>query len=115
MFVVIRGDFEVNEIKLKNILKCTDLHMATEAETKEAGLVAGYASAIGLKNVKIVADDSIQLGNNFVAGANKPDTHLKNVNYPRDFKADIITDIARARGRRPVPQVSGRTENAAWN
>lgn len=107
VFVVIRGDFEVNEIKLKNILKCTDLHMATEAETKEAGLVAGYASAIGLKNVKIVADDSIQLGNNFVAGANKPDTHLKNVNYPRDFKADIITDIARARAGDLCPRCQG--------
>jgi prolyl-tRNA synthetase len=97
IFVVIRGDLEVNEVKLKNLLKCTDLHMATEAETKEAGLVAGFASAIGLKNTKIVADDSIEQGGNFVAGANKADMHLKNVNYPRDFKADIISDIAKTR------------------
>ncbi|MGD0855785.1 MAG: proline--tRNA ligase [Dehalococcoidia bacterium] len=95
VFVVIRGDLEVNEIKLKNLLKCNDLHMATEAETQAAGLVAGYASAVNLKGYKIVADDSIKLGTNFVAGANKKDTHLKNVNYPRDFKADIITDIAK--------------------
>ena len=107
VFVVIRGDFEVNEVKLKNALKCNDLHMATVAETKEAGLVAGYASAIGLKNVLIVADDSIKLGNNFVAGANKPDTHLKNVNYPRDFKADVIEDIARARAGDPCPRCQG--------
>lgn len=97
VFVVIRGDLEVNEIKLKNLLKCTELHMATEAETKEAGLVAGYASAIGLKGTKIVADDSIKLGSNFVAGANKTDSHLKNVNYPRDFAADILSDIAKTR------------------
>lgn len=96
IFVVIRGDLAVNEIKLKNLLKCTDLHLATEEETRSAGLVAGYASAIGLKNVKIIADDSITLGNNFVTGANKPDTHLKNVNYPRDFSADVIADIALA-------------------
>ncbi|MGD0354715.1 MAG: proline--tRNA ligase [Dehalococcoidia bacterium] len=107
VFVVIRGDFEVNEVKLKNALKCNDLHMATVAETKEAGLVAGYASAIGLKNVLIVADDSIKLGNNFVAGANKPDTHLKNVNYPRDFKANVIEDIARARAGDPCPRCQG--------
>jgi len=97
VFVVIRGDLEVNEIKLKNLLKCTELHMAAEAETREAGLVAGYASAIGLKGTKIVADDSIKLGSNFVAGANKTDTHLKNVNYPRDFAADIMSDIAKTR------------------
>jgi prolyl-tRNA synthetase len=95
VFVVIRGDLEVNEIKLKNLLKCADLHLATEPETKAVGLVAGYASAIGLKGVKIVADDSIKLGSNFVVGANKPDTHMKNVNYPRDFKVDIVADIAK--------------------
>ena len=97
VFIVIRGDLEVNEIKLKNLLKCTELHLATEAETTAAGLVAGYASAIGLKGIKIVADDSIKLGSNFVAGANKTDAHLKNVNYPRDFTADIISDIAKTR------------------
>ncbi|MBN1375809.1 MAG: proline--tRNA ligase [Dehalococcoidia bacterium] len=97
VFVAIRGDLEVMEIKLKNLLKCNDLHIATEAETQAAGIVAGYASAINLKGIKIVADDSIKLGSNFVAGANKNDAHLKNVNYPRDFKVDVMADIARAR------------------
>jgi prolyl-tRNA synthetase len=97
IFVVIRGDYEVNETKLKNLLKCTDLHMATEAEVKHAGLVAGYASAINVQGIKVIADDSIRLGSNFVAGANKPDTHLMNVNHPRDFKVDIIEDIVKAR------------------
>jgi len=108
IFVVIRGDLEVNEVKLKNLLKCTDLHMATEAETREAGLVAGYASAIGLKNTKIVADDSIGRGGNFVAGANKADMHLKNVNYPRDFKADIISDIAKTRAGDVCPRCNSK-------
>ena len=97
VFVVIRGDLEVMEIKLKTLLKCNDLHIATEAETQAAGLVAGYASAVNLKGIKIVADDSIKLDTNFVAGANKHDAHLKNVNYPRDFKVDVMADIARAR------------------
>ena len=104
VFVVIRGDLEVMEIKLKTLLKCNDLHMATEAETQAAGLVAGYASAVNLKGIKIVADDSIKLDTNFVAGANKHDAHLKNVNYPRDFKADVIADIARARAGDTCPK-----------
>ncbi|MDD5648550.1 MAG: proline--tRNA ligase [Dehalococcoidia bacterium] len=111
IFVVIRGDLDVNEIKLKNLLKCNDLHMATEAETKEAGLVAGYASAISLKGHRIVGDDSIKLGGNFVAGANKPDAHLKNVNYPRDFKVDTIADIAVARAGDQCPKCDGKLES----
>ena len=107
VFVVIRGDLDVNEVKLKNLLKCNDLHMATEAETREAGLAAGYASAIGLKGHRVVADDSIKLGGNFVAGANKPDAHLKNVNYPRDFRADTLADIAIAREGDQCPKCDG--------
>ncbi len=97
VFGVIRGDLAVNEVKLKNNLHCTDLRLATEEEVKAQGIVAGSASPVGLKGVKIIADDSVTTGINFVAGGNKPDTHLKNVNYPRDFKADIVADIALAR------------------
>jgi prolyl-tRNA synthetase len=95
VFVVIRGDMDVNDVKLKNLLHVTELRLATESEVKEAGLIAGSASPVGLKNIKIVADDSIVPGINFVAGGNKPETHLKNVNYPRDFEADLVADIAR--------------------
>jgi len=106
--VVIRGDLEVNEVKLKNTLHCSELRMATEAEAIEAGIVAGSASPIGISGIKIIADDSITSGTNFVAGANKPDTHLRNVNYPRDFKADIITNIAKARAGEECPRCSGK-------
>ncbi len=97
VFVVIRGDLGVNEIKLNNVLKASELRMATEAEVIEAGIVAGAASPVGLKGFTVIADDSVTSGTNFVAGGNKPDTHLKNVNYPRDFKAEIVADIAGAR------------------
>ncbi len=97
VFVVIRGDLEVNEIKLKNELHCADLRMSTEPEVIEAGIVAGAASPVGLKGFKVIADDSVNTGSNFVAGGNKPDTHIRNVNYPRDFKADTVADIATAR------------------
>jgi prolyl-tRNA synthetase len=97
VFVVIRGDLGVNEIKLKNELHCTDLRMATEPEVIEAGIIAGAASPVGLKGFQVIADDSVTSGANFVAGGNKPDTHIKNVNYPRDFRADVVADIAAAR------------------
>jgi prolyl-tRNA synthetase len=104
VFAIIRGDLDVNEIKLKNLLKCNELRLATESEVDAAGIIAGSASPLGLQGIKIVADDSIELGNNFIAGANKPDTHIKNVNYPRDFKVDIISDIATARAGDGCPK-----------
>ena len=96
VFVVIRGDLEVNEIKLRNLLKATDLRLATDAEVAEAGIVAGFASPRGIEGVTVIADDSVLIGSNFVAGANRPNYHLRNVNYPRDFTADHLADIARA-------------------
>jgi prolyl-tRNA synthetase len=112
IFAIIRGDLEVNETKLSKALGAPpDLHVATEEELAEAGIVAGYASPVGLKfavsGVKVVADDSIQMGVNFVAGANKEGYHCKNVNYPRDFSVDILTDIALARAGDACPQCSG--------
>lgn len=104
VFVVIRGDLEVNEIKLKNALRCTDLQLASEDKVQLAGLVAGSASPIGLSGIKILADDSIKLGTNFVAGANKPDYHIRNVNYPRDFQVDLMLDIATAQPGEGCPK-----------
>ncbi len=108
VFVVIRGDIEVNEVKLKNVLKCHELRLATEEEVRGAGLVAGSASPMGLTDIRRVADPSITLGANFVAGANKPDTHVKNVNYPRDFAVDIMTDIATANAGEGCPRCGGK-------
>jgi prolyl-tRNA synthetase len=97
VLVVIRGDLEVNEIKLKKTLRAIDIHLATDAEVKQAGIIAGSASAVGLSGIKVIVDDSVSSGTNFVAGANKAGYHLKNVNYPRDFTANTISDIARVR------------------
>lgn len=108
VFVVIRGDIGVNEVKLQNALGCVELRLATEDEIIKAGLVAGAASPIGIKGIKVIADDSITSGANFVAGANKPETHLKNVNYPRDFKATLVTDIAQARAGDRCPKCGGK-------
>jgi len=104
VIAVIRGDLEVNETKLKNLLKCSELHLATESEVTEVGIIAGFASPIGITGIKIVADDSITLGTNFIAGANKPGYHLKNANYPRDFQTEFMADIALARSGDSCPR-----------
>ncbi|MDY6908163.1 MAG: proline--tRNA ligase [Chloroflexota bacterium] len=104
VFVAIRGDIEVNEVKLKNALKAGELRLATEEEVAAAGLVAGAASPIGIAGIRRIADPSIAMGANLVAGANRPDHHLKNVNYPRDFSVDLVLDIATARAGEGCPR-----------
>jgi len=95
LFVVIRGDLEVNEKKLANLVGVSDLRLALEDEVASAGIVAGYASPIRQAGkARVVADESIASGTNFVAGANKEGYHLRNVNYPRDFEVDLMGDIA---------------------
>ena len=102
VMAIVRGDLDVNEVKLTNTLyrqgvNAADLHLATAEELEKAGIVAGYTSPVNKDaNVLIMADISLKLGNNFVAGANKADYHLKNVNYPRDFRVDVWEDTASA-------------------
>ncbi len=110
VFVAIRGELAVNETKLRNALGASDLHLMDAVEAREAGLEAGFASPIGLKNAYVVADDSAPGSPNLVAGANKPDTHLRNVTYDRDWKADIVTDVALARGGEPCPNCGRELE-----
>jgi prolyl-tRNA synthetase len=109
VMAVIRGDLEINEIKLKKVLHCTELALAGEADVSAAGIVAGFVSPVGLKSkVKVVGDDSIVEGMNFVAGGNKKDVHFKNAVYPRDFKVDILQDIAKAKAGDGCPKCGGK-------
>jgi prolyl-tRNA synthetase len=95
--VTIRGDLEVNEVKLKNILNSSEVRLATDEEILNTGSVAGYVSPVGLKGILNIADKSIQIGSNFIVGANKSGYHLANVNYPRDFVVDVIKDVVLVR------------------
>ena len=104
VFVTIRGDLEVNAVKLKNLLRATDVRLATDAQVQAAGLVPGSASPVGLSGVRTVADDSVSLGANFAVGANEPDAHLLNANYPRDFQVDLVADIAIAEAGHGCPR-----------
>jgi prolyl-tRNA synthetase len=105
VFVALRGDLEVNETKLRNALDGAEPRLMDDREVEAAGLVAGSASPVGLKgSVRIVADESVREAYNLVGGANKPDAHLRNLNYGRDWEADIVTDIALARPGDTCPQ-----------
>ncbi len=108
IFAIIRGDMELNETKLANAIGARDLRPAIEEEIISAGAVPGFASPISLNpvsltvkmekrvRVRVVLDDSIPISPNLVAGANESGYHLLNTNYPRDYAADIVTDIAAA-------------------
>jgi prolyl-tRNA synthetase len=104
VFAVVRGDYEINETKLRNYLKSIALELASDEVVRRFGLVAGSASPVGLTGVRVVVDDSIALSPNLVAGGNKPDVHLRNVNVPRDFQAEAVIDIATARQGDPCPR-----------
>ncbi len=96
IFVVIRGDLEVNETKLRQLLQEPEIIPATTEQIAAVGAVAGYASPIGVHDATIVVDESVRRARNLVAGANKAGYHLKNTNLGRDYEADIVADIAAA-------------------
>ena len=104
VFVVIRGDLDVNEIKLSNTIHARELRLATDEEVRAAGLVSGSASPVGVTGIPVYADESITQGANFVVGANRDGYHLQNANCPRDFHADVVTDLALAKAGYPCPK-----------
>jgi prolyl-tRNA synthetase len=104
VFAIVRGDMELNETKLVNVLKAKEMRPAQEEEIIQAGAVPGYASPIGLEDVLVVVDDAIPQSPNLVAGANEEGYHYINVNYDRDYKANIVADIAAAEEGSACPE-----------
>ena len=94
--VVIRGDYEVNETKLRNMMGGFEPRFATAEEVENAGFVPGSASAIGVDSKYVIADDSAVETANLLAGANEEGYHYRNSNYGRDWSADNVGDIAAA-------------------
>lgn len=92
--VLLRGDRELNEVKLKNSLNCIYLNMASEEDVKSVvNCEIGYVGPVGLKGIKILADKEVPYISNAVTGANKDKYHLKNVNPKRDFCIDSLEDL----------------------
>ncbi len=103
VLAIVRGDMEVNETKLANAVKAKQMRPAREDEIKATGAVAGYGSPIGVRNALVVVDDLIPQSPNLVAGANDAGYHFINVNYGRDYQADIVADIVAAQEGDPCP------------
>jgi len=105
--VLIRGDHEVNEIKVKNYLGANELALANDDMILEAtGAPRGFAGAVGIKT-RIIADHSVVNMVNLVTGANREDYHLKNVNIGRDFKVDSYADLRVAQAGDTCPRCGG--------
>lgn len=96
VFAIVRGDMDLNETKLANAIKAKELRPALDEEIEAVGAVPGYASPVGIDGILVVVDDLVEKSANLVAGANEENYHLKNVNFGRDYSADVIEDIVTA-------------------
>jgi prolyl-tRNA synthetase len=105
---IVRGDHDVNETKLVNAIKAVGgLRPAQVEEIKARGMEPGYGSPIGARDALVVVDALAAKSANLIAGANRPGFHLRNVNVPRDFTPDIVTDIASVREGDHCPDCDG--------
>jgi prolyl-tRNA synthetase len=108
---LIRGDREVNEVKLLNHLDVERLELANEEKVREAtGAPVGFAGPVGLKGVRLVADESVRHLVNFAVGANKEDTHYTGVNWGRDVDLSDFADFLLVAGGDSCPRCDGKLE-----
>lgn len=111
----IRGDRQLNMTKLVNALGCHSyaIAFANEAQMHElTGAVGGFTGPVGLHDCKIVVDSELVNAKNMIAGACQEDHHMINVNYGRDYKADIVADLKLLQAGDPCP-VCGKPVKSA--
>ncbi len=107
--VLIRGDHDLNEVKVKNFLRVTELELADERTIMEVtGGPLGFSGPVGLKNVTLLADHAIGSMTSAVVGANEKDAHLVDVNPQSDFRADHYGDFRAAAAGDPCPRCNGK-------
>ena len=92
--ILIRGDLDINKIKLAKILKTNDFRIPEPEEVKKLGTVRGFVSPISLKVSQFLVDQSILTVKNLITGANRLNVDAKNFNFPRDLKNGQIVDIS---------------------
>ncbi|MGO9021019.1 MAG: proline--tRNA ligase [Syntrophobacteraceae bacterium] len=97
VLAVVRGDFNISATKLANHLKAIHMEYAPEKILSEKGLYAGFLAPVGVKGIRTVLDTSIAERTLYIAGANEPDMHFKNVMPGRDFEWTEVADIAEVR------------------
>lgn len=110
----VRGDHEVNEIKVINTCGVIDLEMATEEQLAAAGTVGGYMGPVGIDNKKVivVVDATVMKMHNVCCGANKEGFHFINVNPGRDFTPTYVADIRLIQEGDPCPHCGGEVSKA---
>lgn len=110
----VRGDHEVNEIKVINTCGVIDLEMATEEQLAAAGTVGGYMGPVGIDNKKVivVVDATVMKMHNVCCGANKEGYHFINVNPGRDFIPTYVADIRLIQEGNPCPHCGGEVSKA---
>ena len=105
VMILLPGHRAANEIKIKNALEAEWIQMADEATIqKVTGGPEGFSGPLGVENLRIFADVSLRGMRNFVVGANKADTHLKNVNLGRDFTPTSFGDFTVVSEGDPCPR-----------
>lgn len=106
--VLIRGDHEANEIKIKRLLGVSELELASATTIEQVtGAPVGFAGPVGLSDVRVIADHAVKALRNFVVGGNRNDTHYLNANWGRDFSAEQFADLRNARSGDPSPRKDG--------
>ncbi len=102
--VLVRGDLEVNEVKLKNLLGCLHLQLASEQKIEQiTGGPQGFSGPVGLTDVRMVADTTVMDLAVAATGANAADTHFVGVVPGREFAPDVVADLRLARQDDPCP------------
>jgi prolyl-tRNA synthetase len=108
---LVRGDREVNEVKLANHFDVQHLTLASEEKVHAAtGAPVGFAGPVGLKDALVVGDLGIRSLVNFATGANQEDAHLVNVNWGRDVDLAEWADLLLVSGGDPCPRCDGTLE-----
>lgn len=104
--VMVRGDREINETKLKNLFDATEMSLAGFSDVERiTGAAVGFAGPIGLKEeIELLADTEVMEMQNAICGANETDFHLKNVNPGRDFQPSRIVDLRNIVPGDPCPK-----------
>ena len=109
--VLIRGDHELNEAKVKNLLGASFVELATpEQIAKATGGPVGFSGPIGLK-VPLYADNAVKYMRNMGVGGNEKDIHLEGVNTERDFQVKKFADLRNAADGDICPHCGGRYSN----
>ena len=107
ILVLLRGDRQVNEVKLQKAADCYELSLVTDDALQAQNLCRGYMGPVGSGGLRILADREVPYMRNAVCGANESNYHLTNVNPDRDFQIDTVADIRLVEAGEPCPHCQG--------